>query len=633
MTRRTANFGLPLLAKELLEQAARKRTYVVRVVYAVLLFAAAYLLFYEILRVGASSPFAALGRGRKMFEMLVMLQFVGIYVFTPAITCGVLTQEKEKASLQLLFLTRLGPWAILFEKLASRLVPMFGFLLLSLPLLAYAYTLGGISREYFISGLWMLVVSVLETAALALMCSAYFRTTVGAFVASYLLELLLLFGPSVAWTVASAFSYEGSNLVQSVAWRRGWWFWNSVQIPDEMMLQYPFFGALLFIRNHFGVVTPAGALLLQHVLHSVPIVLAGISFLVIARLCIVRRAFAPPRNRLLSFFKSLDRLFNRFNENRLTQGIVLIRDAAPLPDDEPIAWRETSKRSLGRARYLVRLFVAVEAPLAVLCVLMTATGGGPEALSFLTFTLWGVAVLIVSVQSASLIAGERSHQTVDVLCATPLSGREIIEQKFRGVQRVMLVLLVPFFTNLCFDGWWQAQFSHFTSNWYSRHSFNFPLYVICTILSVGIYLPMVAWLSLWIGLKVRTQARAIISSLAAIVGWCTVPLMVFVMPLGILFPASQVSIDFAKYLVLLSLASIIAVNEFDALPEFPGSGWLALLVNFMVYGTALMIFRRLCLTKADRLLGRLEADRERSTFVPYSMAHDPLAKPSARSTA
>src|SRR5262249_27072021 len=30
MTRKLANFGLPLLAKELIEQAARKRTYVIR---------------------------------------------------------------------------------------------------------------------------------------------------------------------------------------------------------------------------------------------------------------------------------------------------------------------------------------------------------------------------------------------------------------------------------------------------------------------------------------------------------------------------------------------------------------------------------------------------------------------------
>ena len=49
---RRPHFGLPLLGKELLEQAARKRTYVIRTLYASLLFFVCYLMFYDTLRVG-----------------------------------------------------------------------------------------------------------------------------------------------------------------------------------------------------------------------------------------------------------------------------------------------------------------------------------------------------------------------------------------------------------------------------------------------------------------------------------------------------------------------------------------------------------------------------------------------------
>src|SRR5258708_111578 len=175
MQRVLARFGLPLLAKELIEQAARKRTYVVRVVYAALLFFAAYLFFYDTLRMGKASPLAVLGRGQHMFSALVALQFAGVYFFMPALTCGFLTYEKETASLQLLFLTRLGPWTILCEKLMSRLIPMFGFLLLSLPLLAFAYSLGGISPAFLASGVWLLVLAVLQMGTLALPLSAFFR--------------------------------------------------------------------------------------------------------------------------------------------------------------------------------------------------------------------------------------------------------------------------------------------------------------------------------------------------------------------------------------------------------------------------------------------------------------------------
>src|SRR5579872_4529048 len=143
MPRILASMGLPLLAKELAEQSARKRTYIVRVVYAALLFLSAFLFFFDILRSGSSSPLAVLGKGRQMFDVLVLLQFAGVYLFMPAMTCGVLTLEKERASLPLLFLTRLGPGTILVEKLMSRLIPMLGFLMLSFPLLAFAYSLGG----------------------------------------------------------------------------------------------------------------------------------------------------------------------------------------------------------------------------------------------------------------------------------------------------------------------------------------------------------------------------------------------------------------------------------------------------------------------------------------------------------
>ena len=59
-TKHIANFSLPLLAKELIEQAARKRTYIVRVVYAVLLFFTAFLFFND-LRSGAAVASAYAG--------------------------------------------------------------------------------------------------------------------------------------------------------------------------------------------------------------------------------------------------------------------------------------------------------------------------------------------------------------------------------------------------------------------------------------------------------------------------------------------------------------------------------------------------------------------------------------------
>jgi len=603
VTRLLQQFGLPLLGKELLEQAARKRTYVIRVGYAILLFLAAYMFFYETLRVGSASPLAALGRGRQMLEILVGLQFAGIYLFMPALTCGVIAQEKERASLQLLFLTRLGPWAILFEKLASRMVTMLGFLLLSLPLLAFAYTLGGISPEYLWTGVGLLLLTVFQLGALSLFCSAYCRTTVSAFVMSYLLLAVTSLGPALLLVGFLQGGIFGGTAIEQFVISLGL-FEEEVQFIFPLCTPAHFFGSASIGMGRFGLLPHWASL----VLRCMPIIFSGVVYLGLARVCLVRRAFAPPRNLVLKFFKKLDSTFHRLNDNRWTRGIVLIGETDSLPELEPIAWRETTKRSLGQARYLLRLLLAVEIPVLVLCIFLAivSTSNNEPLGSYLAFFLWCFSVLVVSVQSASLIAGERSHQTLDVLCATPLSGKEIIRQKFRGVRRVIVALLVPLCTVFIFQCWWKSETSGLRYPNYTAFGWpevSVPLYCVCSALSAAVYLPMVAWLSLWIGLRVRSQARAITGAVAAIVAWCIGPLLFCIAPIGILVQPSNDS-PFG-YLLLLSPMMAILLNELDGFREVFRSGqWVAVILNFLLYGGALLLFRNNCLNDADRLLGR-----------------------------
>ena len=576
-----ANIGLPLLAKELLEQAARKRTYIVRVVYAALLFFAAFLFFYDALKVATASPMAVLGRGKELFAILVGLQFAGIYFFMPAMTCAVLTHEKERASLQLLFLTRLGPWTILFEKLTSRLIPMLGFLLLSLPLLAFAYTLGGISPEFLASSVWLLALAVIQMGTLALACSAWFRSTVGAFIWSYILELAMLFGPAL-----------GCLFIYSL---------TGLNIHDEHVI-FPMFGPAFFEPYGAGRITSAPL-----IAHSVLLLGTSAICLGLARVFVVGRAFAPPGNAVLSIFKRLDKIFLRLNDNPITRGRTIVGDRAALPESEPVGWRETTKRSLGKTQYLLRVFIAVELPVAAICLMAIFASLDATPMSILLVPVGIVSVLMIAVQSASLIAGERTHQTLDVLCATPLLGHEIIRQKFRSVRRLMLVLLVPFLTIFFFESsmkWempresWRVQMGY--------REFDLKLYLACSLLTVGVYLPMFAWLSLYVGLRVKTQAKAIMGSLAAILAWCVAPLVFILMPLTILVdPRPDSGFGFVA---LLSPASIMAFNEDGYWRNVADSPWLAVAVNFAGYGVITLWLRQLCYSRADRLLGRLASE-------------------------
>ncbi len=543
---------LPLLAKELNEQAAQRRTYVIRFVYASVLFTASCGLFYGNVLQGEGGSSGVLGQGRRMFEELVSLQFWSIYLLLPAVSCGCLTVEKERNSLGLLLITSLGPWQIVVQKLLGRVVPMMTFVLLSFPLMAVAYSFGGITEDYLWSGILLLILACFQTAALSVMCSAWYPTTVEAFVANYVLFLALY----------HLFPF-------------GWGKWLFERASDESL-------AATMARSTFSAFLTAG-------------------FVLAARLFLVARAFVPPKNVLLGLFQKLDAFFN--DANKVTGGIVLVKDGDPLPGVEPVAWRETTKRSLGTFRYLFRVLVVLELPLLVVCQsLQIAMPGGPDVaqISKLLYGLWCLAGAMIVVHAGSVVASERTRQTLDVLLTTPMSGAEILLQKLQGVRRLIHVLLIPFVTIFGFEVWW-----------YQRSNFCW-LYLALSLISLAIYLPFLEWLALWVGLKVRSQIKAVLGTMALVAGWLFVPAIVrkvivhiagMSVPLWVdcllaMGPSEQIASIEGINPAAISARKVMEVGQLAAF-----LGLLAL--NFVIYGGLGAALRRMCLANADRLLGRL----------------------------
>jgi hypothetical protein len=190
---------------------------------------------------------------------------------------------------------------------------------------------------------------------------------------------------------------------------------------------------------------------------------------------------------------------------------------------------------------------------------------------------------------------------------------------------MILVFLVPFATIIAAESC-VRQVQARRMNW-MHENFSAPLYLACSVLTLLIYLPLVAWLSLAIGLKVRTQARAMIGSMAAIVAWCVVPLVFVAIPLAIMFhnPSTEPRQRILTCSMLLSPASILFWNETES--EFLGREfgefiWVPVVLNFGAYLAALVFFRRLCLKNADRWLGRLQ---ETTAADPSAAGGGPLA--------
>jgi ABC-type transport system involved in multi-copper enzyme maturation permease subunit len=572
-----ARLSLPLLGKELTETAARRRTYILRVVYALLLF----LIFWFTVpsrmvsgdEDGSYLPYRLLGFGRQLFEQLTIIQIFGVLLFQPALMCGRITQEKERDSLVLLFLTKLRPWEIVLQKYLGGLVPMLSFLLLGLPLAGVAYAFGGVeSRSLMIGGVGLLLLC-LQVGALALMCSAWCRTTVSALISSYVVGIGFYLGPplvgNLVWSLQKAMN---PALTNEDHWRSDFRFSLIPQAALELATRGQ--------PHTVWVLAPS--------------ILSVFVLLLLTRLFLVRRAFLPPFDLLQRIFKWLDRVMK--GANRFVGGVVLYRDGGSIPIDDPIFWRETQRRVLGKPHYLFRLLCALEIPTVLLCLVVllgNANTWSNGDLSVTAFILAALAMFTLSATAANSIVSERVGQTLEVLLTTPLKATQIIRQKERALRRLEWILAVPLITIFASRAFIMAgDFGRLHDDWVA--------YFTCATLMVLIYLPMITWLSLWIGLRVRTRFQAILAALGALTSW-----MALTPLLAAIFDNLNADAH-SRWWLLVSPVGLPSLNEFDRLPTLGGLGspWPAIVINAALYTIIALAIRRLLFRNAERCLRR-----------------------------
>jgi hypothetical protein len=194
-----------------------------------------------------------------------------------------------------------------------------------------------------------------------------------------------------------------------------------------------------------------------------------------------------------------------------------------------------------------------------------------------------------------------------------MRSSEIIRQKFRGVRRLILVLACPLVTIVAFQAyfrmdlygtkhsaWVGGQYREMTD--WERHP---VIYLLATVPTILIYLPMLAWISFAIGLRIKSQTRAIFASLAVVVVWCAAPFI-----FGIILHEEMQVVLFGQsmwnYLMLASPITIITFGEFSELGYLNSTPELAAVMNAVFYGGILYLVRSRCLRTAAQQLGRAE---------------------------
>ena len=123
----------------------------------------------------------------------------------------------------------------------------------------------------------------------------------------------------------------------------------------------------------------------------------------------------------------------------------------------------------------------------------------------------------------------------------------------------------------------------------------------CNALTSVVYLSMIAWMSVTLGLRIRSHVKAIFSAVLALVAWCILPFAI----LAPFFITDMLNERDSIWLIMLSPATIIGFNEFHELRDQSDNQWLVVIGNTVFYGLIYLAFHTWCLASADRAVGRL----------------------------
>jgi len=614
-------FSHPLLARELTERAARKRTYAGRVVYGLVL----YVIFLVALRrlVGSAETdptgFGVLGLGRQLFRQLIEFQCWGVLLFQPALMAGVLTYEKERDSFSLLLLTGMSPTKMLIEKYLAGLFPMATLLLLALPLGAITMGYGGVSPQLLASGAIVVLAAWLQVGAFSLLCSAWCRTTAGAMVAAYLGGALAYLAPAVGYSLAVRYVLWGADLrgLDVPEWL--WSLWPPEAFARVMAFQEGEASMMRVVAYFEATGETVAATLWTRLLagaghRCTPILISAGVCLLLARVFVLRRAFtvaADGRRRAVRT-RNAERGTRKERSRVLTSSAARWLHAlwpkhADLPQDDPVAWRESGRSVLGRRGrfyYLTVLAGGLVLALSLFLLGLYPRTAGPERLYHLAVLLAGAGVVILTVQSTGALLAEHSNQTLQLLLTTPLGAPEILRQKARALRRYWVLFGVMLAIVFAFVGWSEYQYVAVDRKWIALRR-----YWICDALALVVYPPMIVWTSLLLALSLRARARAIMAALTIFAIWIIGLQVILSLVLG-----GWQDTEPHIWLSLLSPLGIVEANgQFDEVSDsyhgnpsmlYLSRPWKFIACNFIGYALVLFAVRWLCLRMAERWLRR-----------------------------
>ncbi len=405
----------PILEKELLSASRRRRNYVLRSVYLLLLTIILSLIIAETYSYSSNAnqpwQFARLARfGREIVLAITWFQFLALQLVTLVLLSTSISDEIYRRTLGTLMTTPVTSLQIVMGKLLGRLVQLLLMLALSVPLLILLRVFGGIPWQYELAAVAVTLTAVLFAASITMLFSIFNRRAYVVMLAT--LATLAAVFILIPWGVGYVMYESGMNEMRIMT--------SLAQVNPYMMLAI-LTEELMNPRMMRGM----EAFWFRHCC----IMLAASAAVIAACVTCVRRA-------AYSQIAGIPFTFRR-KAPAVPAGPAAAADRGRVRRvaGAPVLWRELRQPFIRGPRKRIALTVLAVATLLATYLLAGREMQYRDSHTVYVAILTVLGMLVTATVSATSITTEKEAETLSLLLTTTQTSGEIITGKFVGALR------------------------------------------------------------------------------------------------------------------------------------------------------------------------------------------------------
>jgi len=176
-------FFNPILEKELRGTARSLR-------FFLFILSFVFIACIPLLVIAADLNFNRSGAGKELFDAMFTIQAVCIALAIPAYACTAVSSERQRRTFDLLRITSLKPWEILWGKFVAIMSYILVFIFAFLPLVAICFLYGGTDPTWVATLYFYLLLGVAASVAFCLMLSAASANSIKTVIVGYMFMML-----------------------------------------------------------------------------------------------------------------------------------------------------------------------------------------------------------------------------------------------------------------------------------------------------------------------------------------------------------------------------------------------------------------------------------------------------------